>query len=97
MKISNHYKELLLPIIDKHLPSCKTYLFGSRARNTHQEGADIDIAVDAGKKIDFSTICRIMNDIEESLVSIMVDVDYHKLHATTDRKRRASYWKRYLL
>ena len=75
-----HYKHLLIPIIKKHLPTCTIYLFGSRARNTHQEGADIDIALDAGSKIDFTLLSKILDDIEESMVPVQVDViDYHNI------------------
>lgn len=42
----------IVPIIEKYLPNAKIILYGSRARNDNQEGADIDIALDAGDKID---------------------------------------------
>ncbi len=33
-------------------PSADIYLYGSRARGTHRETSDIDIALDAGKPLD---------------------------------------------
>lgn len=68
------FKEELREIIDKHIPGCLVYLFGSRARQTHREGADIDIALDAGVKIDFSIISKIKDEIEETTIPVFVDI-----------------------
>ncbi len=70
----DEYKKELLSIIHKHLPSCKVYLFGSRARKTHREGADVDLAIDAGKKVDLNTILNIKSDIEETTIPLFVDI-----------------------
>ena len=50
-KMEPHYKDELLVIIKKQLPNCKIWLFGSRARGTHKSGADVDLAIDAGRRI----------------------------------------------
>ena len=76
------FKNKLLEIIHKHLPNCQVYLFGSRARATHQEGADIDIALDAGEKIDFRILFKINDEIEETTIPVFVDVI--DLHAVSD-------------
>ncbi|MBY0353960.1 nucleotidyltransferase domain-containing protein [Candidatus Babeliales bacterium] len=68
------YQEKLLEIINKHIPGCSVYLFGSRARNTHREGADIDLAIDCEKKIDISMLFKIASDIEDSNVPVFVDL-----------------------
>jgi predicted nucleotidyltransferase len=68
------YKKILLEIIHRQLPTCKVYLFGSRARGTHQPGADIDLALDMGKPIDFNIIASLLGEIEESNVPLMVDL-----------------------
>lgn len=69
-----NYQDKLLEIINKHLPECSVYLFGSRARNTHLEGADIDLALDCGKKLDIATLFKIKSDIEDSTIPIFVDL-----------------------
>ncbi|QQR49561.1 nucleotidyltransferase domain-containing protein [bacterium] len=69
-----NYQDKLLEIINKHLSECSVYLFGSRARNTHREGADIDLALDCGKKLDISTLFKIKSDIEDSTIPIFVDL-----------------------
>lgn len=73
-----NYKNIILKIIGKHLPKCKVYLFGSRARKTNLEGADIDIALNNGKLIDQKTLFAITNEVDESSLPIFVDiVDFH--------------------
>ena len=72
------YKKTLLRIIYEFLPECKVYLFGSRARQEHGQGADIDLALDNSKPIDLSVIYKIKNKIEESTIPLFVDiVDIH--------------------
>ena len=74
------FKETLIKIIRQHLPNCKIYLFGSRARGTHKEGADVDIALDNGAPIDFSVMLATTGDIEESDLHLFVDVvDVHRV------------------
>lgn len=68
------YKNTLLGIIHKYIPGCKVYLFGSRARGTHSQGADIDLAVDAGVKVDYKNILKIYSDLEETTIPLFVDV-----------------------
>lgn len=68
------YKDKLISIILAQLPSCKIYLFGSRARDTHKEGADIDLALDAGSIIDLSKILKIYSDINQTTIPVSVDL-----------------------
>lgn len=68
------YKTILLDIINKIIPDCKVYLFGSRARKDHSEGSDIDIALDAGSKIDYKIIYKIKDELEESTIPLFVDI-----------------------
>ena len=90
------YKKKLLEIIAKQLTECKVYLFGSRARGIYQPGADIDLALDAGKPIDFRVLFKIQDEIEDSTIPLMVDlVD---LHSVSDKlrnevKKEGVLWK----
>jgi len=68
------YKKTLLEIIHKKLPKCKVYLFGSRARGTHQSGADIDLALNDGKPIDFDIILSLHAEIDETTIPLTVDL-----------------------
>jgi predicted nucleotidyltransferase len=67
-------QQILTSIIKKHLPSVKIYLFGSRARGDYKSTSDVDIALDAGEKIDLYTLSLIKEEIEESIIPFTVDV-----------------------
>jgi uncharacterized protein len=70
----DRYKRILLEIISNRLPHCKIYLFGSRARERHSSGSDIDLALDNGKKIDFDIIVKLKIDIDNSIIPLGVDL-----------------------
>ena len=74
MAIEIQYKQLLTDIIHTYLPGCRIWLFGSRARRTNKEGADIDLAIDAGRKLTMREIFRIKETIEESSIPVFVDI-----------------------
>jgi len=77
------YKNTLLEIIYKELPNCKVYLFGSRARNDHSSGSDIDLAVDMGVRINSDKIYKIKDLIEETTIPLNVDlVDFQTATGT---------------
>ena len=91
------YKKTLLNIINDILPHCKVYLFGSRARQEHDEGADIDLALDNQQAIDLRTLYKIKNRIEESTIPVFVDlVDIHSADETIKKeiKNEGILWEK---
>lgn len=66
-------KEKIIAIIKKYLPDCTIYLFGSRARNDHAHNSDIDLALDAGKKLN-GYLIDIYDEFEKARVSLKVDI-----------------------
>jgi predicted nucleotidyltransferase len=80
------YKQQLLEIIYEILPNCKVYLFGSRARQEHESGADIDLALDIGEPIAKKQLSFIQDKIEESTIPLSVDLI--DLHNTTDALKK---------
>ncbi len=73
-----NYKEQFISIIEKHLPTCKIYLFGSRARKDNSSVSDYDIALNDNKKIPKIILSNIKEDFEESTIPFYVDVvDLH--------------------
>jgi len=69
------YKKELISIISTLLPSCRIYLYGSRARGTQLPGADIDLALDNhGKPIESRLLLDIHSAIDDSQVGVPVDV-----------------------
>jgi predicted nucleotidyltransferase len=67
-------KKTIVCIISKYIPTATIYLFGSRARQTHTQQSDIDIAIDIKQKIDPFVLSEIRESIEESLIPFTVDV-----------------------
>lgn len=59
-------------------PDAKIYLYGSRARGTHREFSDVDIAIDAGHKLSPRFFAEARGMLEASLVPYNFDVvDFH--------------------
>lgn len=74
MDIETKYKPMLIEIIQKKLPNCRIWLFGSRARKSNKPGADIDLALDAGQIIDIHKLFDIKDEIEETSMPLFVDL-----------------------
>lgn len=82
-----NYKNILIPLICKRVPRCTIYLFGSRARKDYHEGADIDIAIDAGTALEYKLLALLQNDLDETYIPVAVDfVDLNNV-ATDFRQR----------
>lgn len=80
--LKSEFKENLIKIIKNRLPNCRIYLYGSRARGDHSMGSDVDLALDAGQKIEPLTMIFIKEDIENSTIPYFVDVvDVHTISA----------------
>lgn len=80
--IDPRYKQAIITIISRYLPTCTIYLYGSRARNTQQQGSDVDIALDNGSPIAWTIIAKIRADFEETTVPLTIDlVDVHATDA----------------
>ncbi|MBX6353055.1 MAG: nucleotidyltransferase domain-containing protein [Thermoflavifilum sp.] len=63
---------LVRSVLD-HRP-CRIILFGSVARGEAQHISDIDIALDAGERLDGYTMFQIRDALEESLIPYRIDV-----------------------
>ncbi len=71
-------KNKIISLISVLFPQAKIYLYGSRARGTHDEISDIDIAVDIGKKIPIEKLGEIKSILAASNILNKIDVvDYH--------------------
>jgi len=68
------YKNIIVPIIEKHVPQAKIVLYGSRARRDDREGSDIDISLDNGTVIDEYVMSKVIGDLEESSLPIPFDI-----------------------
>lgn len=79
--INPKFKKHILRALEYHFPEAeKIYLFGSRARKTHEEGADVDIAIDLGGRIDFREMARARRTMQNIPVPLKIDlVDMHAI------------------
>ena len=79
--IKPKYKTEILRALEYHFPEKKkVYLFGSRARLTHKEGADVDIAIDTGKKLDAREVMRALVTLENLFIPLNIDLlDFHAI------------------
>lgn len=74
-------KNKIIAIISVLIPNAKIYLFGSRARGTNAQYADIDIALDAGKKLSNIDVDEVKSMLNESNIIYKIDVvDIHQVN-----------------
>lgn len=79
--IAQEYRDKIIAVISALIPEAKIYLFGSRARGSYTQGSDVDIALDAGQKIEPSWRTGEARDaIGELFIPFRVDVlDIHRV------------------
>lgn len=67
-------KDTIIRLLDALFPGVKIYLFGSRARGTHRETSDIDLAIDAGRKLTIHEIAQARNVLDTFPMGQTIDV-----------------------
>ncbi len=83
--IDEKTKNKIIAVISALMPEVKIYLFGSRARGTNGPLADIDIALDGGKKLPMADVGEINDMFKES--NIMYRIEILDLYSVTDLMR----------
>lgn len=74
-------QDLMVRLLTALLPEVKIYLFGSRARGTHTERSDIDLALDMGRKLTLRELYRAKNILEGLNTPQTIDVvDMHRIN-----------------
>ncbi len=71
---SEENKRKIIGLITALQPNVKIYLFGSRARGTQDKGSDIDIAIEADKKLELVDIGEIRDVINSTYIPHKVDI-----------------------
>jgi len=73
-------QDLIIKLLTSLFPRCSIYLFGSRARGTHTEQSDIDIALDLGRKMTAQELSRAKNVLNGLNLAQTIDiVDLHRI------------------
>jgi predicted nucleotidyltransferase len=52
----------------------KAILYGSRAKGNYKPGSDIDLTLLGGADLNFSTLTKIMNDLDDLLLPYTIDL-----------------------
>jgi predicted nucleotidyltransferase len=79
MSIKKEYQEKMLGVLTVLFPDAKIYLFGSRARGIYTDSSDVNIAIDAGHKMEFTAIGEARDVMEALYIPYKVDVvDFHR-------------------
>jgi predicted nucleotidyltransferase len=81
------YRQLVLDILRAHLPqNTKVWVFGSRATGRARPYSDLDLAIDAGRRLTLDETARLAEAFSDSDLPYRVDlVDWHDID---DRWRR---------
>ena len=72
--LSSENLALLKKLINEYLPACEIRVFGSRVHGTAKPYSDIDIALKCAEPIERKTLNRLKEALQESTISIRVDV-----------------------
>lgn len=89
-------QETIINLITALIPGAKIYLFGSRARDTHREWSDIDLALDAGIILPNVKIGEVNDVLAATNMPYKVDVlDFQNVSADMQEiiKRDMKIWK----
>jgi predicted nucleotidyltransferase len=75
------HRQLVLEILRIHLPqSIKAWVFGSRATGRARLYSDLDLAIDAGRRLTLDELARLNETFSDSDLPYRVDVvDWHDL------------------
>ncbi len=81
IQLEEKYRHLVVDLLKKHLPSdAMVWVFGSRANRKPKPFSDLDLAIDVGHPLPYSTLLDLKQDFEESELPYKVDlVDRHTL------------------
>ncbi len=77
--IDRETRQKIIMLIHALVPEAKIYLFGSRARGTHEQWSDIDLALDAGQALPTVVVDEAKSVLEATNIPYKVQiVDFRK-------------------
>lgn len=74
LNIEPSHLKIVKEILRKYVPGAAALAYGSRVTGTAVAYSDLDLAVRADKKLDFSLLGNMEMDFEESILPFRVDV-----------------------
>ena len=94
--IDKEIQEKIVSLITSLIPAARIYLFGSRARETHHQWSDIDLALDTGEPLRTSKIDEVKSVLGATNMPYKVDVlDFQSVSTDMQAsiKRDGKIWK----
>ncbi len=61
-------------ILQRHVPACTVWAFGSRARRSAKPASDLDLAIACREPLGIATLAALADDFDESALPYKVDV-----------------------
>jgi predicted nucleotidyltransferase len=87
LDLSPEHRRIVLQVLAEHLPlRCKVWVFGSRAIGRARRYSDLDLAIDAGRRLTLDEAAILCEAFEES--DLPYPVDIADWHAIDERFRR---------
>jgi nucleotidyltransferase substrate binding protein (TIGR01987 family) len=74
LDLEQRHLDMLVPILKKHVPGARVWAFGSRVKGTARKFSDLDLAIDAGHRLELQTLALLDQDLSDSDLPIKVDV-----------------------
>lgn len=77
INLEKKHLDVVKKLLDIYLSNdtqAKVYIFGSRVTNTAKDFSDIDIAINAGKKLSLSDLANLKDDFDNSILPYNVDI-----------------------
>ena len=75
INLDTNSKNIISCILNKNLqPQIKVYVFGSRAKCTSKQYADLDLALESDEIIDSTIIDKLHIEFEDSMLPFKVDI-----------------------
>lgn len=94
--IDKETQDKIISLISALMPQAIIYLFGSRARGTHDEWSDIDIALDTGQKLPYVKVDEVISILKATNIPYKIEiVDFHSVSEAMRNsiKRDGVLWK----
>lgn len=80
MGVAERHLEAIVRLVEREIPECEVWVFGSRADGSSYDGSDIDLAIRGSSRdgtdscVNWSKIFDLQNGLDESDIPYMVDL-----------------------
>ena len=74
IQIAPRHWEIVAALLERHVPRCQVWVFGSRASGKAKQYSDLDLAIAGDGPLPLSTLAALASDLEESALPFKVDV-----------------------